>query len=71
MDVARFLIRMSCETGIEEVLWVKINGSKVRLKLIEDGQAPLRIVSNVKDSYSSGFSKHGFFDKEAEVDDIL
>lgn len=66
LDVARFLITTSCEAGIDQVLWVTINGSKVRLKLIQDAQAPLRIVSAARDVSSCGFFGGGFSDEEEE-----
>lgn len=42
-DVARFLIKTSCLSLIDETFMVKAGGLMLRLKVIEDTQGPLRI----------------------------
>jgi hypothetical protein len=44
MDVARILIRTSCQQVVDEFFDVKINGDIFHLRIIEDSYGPMRIV---------------------------
>lgn len=43
MDVARILVRTKCSMVLDETLNIKINEDVLRLKVVEDLHAPLRI----------------------------
>lgn len=45
LNVARFLVQTRCEAIIDELVCVNINGVLTRLKLVEDPQGRLRVVS--------------------------
>ncbi|XP_058784954.1 uncharacterized protein LOC131659847 [Vicia villosa] len=64
-DVARFLIRTRCAAGIDETFNVKLNGVPVRLKMVEDAQGPVRVLSSSLD-YSSSESKEVASDLEMD-----
>jgi hypothetical protein len=44
LDVARLLIRTSCQFAVNEFLDVKINGEVFHLRIIEDSYGPMRIL---------------------------
>ncbi|KAI5413648.1 hypothetical protein KIW84_057994 [Lathyrus oleraceus] len=43
MDVARFLVKMSCAIVTNETFYVCINGKSFRIKMIEDSRTPICI----------------------------
>jgi hypothetical protein len=44
MDVARLLIRTSCQKGVDDFIDVKINGEIFHLRVLEDSYGPMRIM---------------------------
>ncbi|PNX71430.1 hypothetical protein L195_g027309, partial [Trifolium pratense] len=46
MDVARLMIRSSCQKVVDEFLDVKINDDIFHLRVIEDSYGPMRIMTN-------------------------
>lgn len=57
LEVARLMIRSNCAMVINEVLRVRINGVEFRIKVMEDGVVPLRLV--VPDKIRMYFILHG------------
>lgn len=47
-DVARIMIRSNCAMVINEVLRARINSVETRVKVMEDGVGPLRLVVPIK-----------------------
>ncbi|PNY02203.1 hypothetical protein L195_g025508 [Trifolium pratense] len=48
MDVARLMIRTSCQVVVDEFIDVKINGEVFHLRVIEDLYGPMRIMTTQK-----------------------
>jgi hypothetical protein len=44
MDVARIMIRTSCQLVVDEFIDVKINGKIFHLRILEDSYGPMRIL---------------------------
>ncbi|PNX64496.1 hypothetical protein L195_g062144, partial [Trifolium pratense] len=44
MDVARLMIRTSCQQVIDEFIDVKVNGIIFHLRVLEDSYGPMRIL---------------------------
>ncbi|MCH85835.1 hypothetical protein A2U01_0006687, partial [Trifolium medium] len=44
MDVARLLIRTSCQKPVDEFLYVNVNGETFHLRIIEDSNGPMRLM---------------------------
>jgi hypothetical protein len=44
MDVARLLIRTSCQQPVDEFIYVKVNGEIFHLRILEDSYGPMRIM---------------------------
>jgi hypothetical protein len=44
MDVARLLIRTSCQQHVDEFVDVRVNGEIFRLRVLEDSNGPMRII---------------------------
>jgi hypothetical protein len=73
MDVARLLIRTSCQQPVDEFFDVLVNGEKFRLRVIEDSYGPMRIIDpdtvNSKAVYQQGFSEDEEDDEEDDEDE--
>ncbi|PNX63169.1 hypothetical protein L195_g061494, partial [Trifolium pratense] len=44
MDVARILIRSSCQIVVDEFIDVKVNGEIFHLRVLEDSYGPMKIL---------------------------
>jgi hypothetical protein len=64
MDVARVMIRSSCQIVVDEFLDVKINGDIFRIRVLEDSYGPMRI------PLPQGHRKAGKANSEDEDDEV-
>jgi hypothetical protein len=80
MDVARILIRTSCQKVVDEFIDVKINGKIFHLRVLEDSYGPMRILiplnknSNGRDNEDESESEEEeerrlFMEEEEEVEE--
>ncbi|MCH85843.1 hypothetical protein A2U01_0006695, partial [Trifolium medium] len=68
MDVARLLIRTSCQRVVDEFFDVKVNGEIFHLRVIEDSYGPMRIMlPNSKGT--NGRDNEKVFSEEEEEDE--
>jgi hypothetical protein len=73
MDVARLLIRTSCQKPVDEFLDVSVNGEIFHLRVVEDSYGPMRIIdpqtNNSNDDKNDGFSMDEEDDEEDDEEE--
>ncbi|KAK2369434.1 hypothetical protein QL285_082569 [Trifolium repens] len=67
MDVARILVRTSCQKAVDEFIDVIINGELFHLRVIEDSFGPMRILSSKSQNQDGRL--HDSDNSDAEGDD--
>jgi hypothetical protein len=68
LDVARLMIRTSCQQVVDEFIDVKINGKIFHLRVLEDSYGPMRIIVH-DNKNASGRDNDGDSIEEEEEDD--
>ncbi|MCH88317.1 RNA recognition motif, partial [Trifolium medium] len=69
MDVARIMIRTSCQQVVDEFFDVKVNGEIFHLRVIEDSYGPMRIMIPQSKGYKDGDFERASSEEEEEEED--
>jgi hypothetical protein len=73
MDVARLLIRTSCQQHVDEVVEVMVNGEIFRLRVLEDSNGPMRIIlpqNNIDHDRNDGSEEEEDEEDDEEVEGL-